>query len=101
MDLCIGGIMKRNLVCSAILILIVFAFVSAQEKAALTEFVSATGGFSVKMPGKPQDQSEQVDSQDGPLDVHTFAVDVGKYGYVVQYNDYSDPVTSDEIEKIL
>ena len=93
--------MKKNLVFSAILILIVFAFVSAQEKVALTEFTSANGKFSVKMPGKPQDQSEQIDSQDGPLDVHTFGVDVGKYGYVVQYNDYSDPVTSDEIEKIL
>jgi hypothetical protein len=101
MDLCTGGTMKRNSVYSAILILVIFAFASAQEKITLTEFVSAKGGFSVKMPGKPEDRSEQVDSADGPLDVHTFALDVGKNGYVVQYNDYSDPVTKDEIEKIL
>jgi hypothetical protein len=101
MDLYTGGIMKRNFVYSAILMLVVSAFVIAQEKVTLKEFVSTTGGFSVKMPGTPEDKSEQIDSADGPLDVHTFAVDVGKTGYVVQYNDYSDPVTSDEIEKIL
>jgi hypothetical protein len=95
--------MKRIFLYSVFLLLTCFAFLYAQQSApaGLTEFISEEGGFSVRMPGKPQETIQQVDSADGPLEMHRFALDVGENGYIVLYNDYSDPVTSDEIEKIL
>jgi hypothetical protein len=56
-----------------------------------TKFTSDSGGFSVKVPGKPTTKSEDISSANGPTTLHTFLVETneGKNFYLVGYSDYN------------
>jgi hypothetical protein len=77
------------------------SLVNSQLFAQGKSYSSESGKFTVKFPGEPQTKVDKVNSADGVLDMYSFIVESGDNAYVVLYNDYNDPVTADEIDKII
>lgn len=63
------------------------------QMADFKEFTSQEGGFSVLMPGTPEEQTEQVDTLNELIDMHNFAASKGDVGYIVTYGDFPFSVT--------
>ncbi|MGA7730830.1 MAG: hypothetical protein WCD37_06115 [Chloroflexia bacterium] len=59
-------------------------------------FTSEAGGFSVDMPGEPQETSQTNDSALGKITFHFFQVTDGGMQYAAAYNDY--PVEMDQAD---
>lgn len=93
--------MKKIFIHGAIFISLLVSIVYAQQSATVSNYVSEKGGFSVKFPGTPEEKVDKVSSADGMLDVYSAMVESGGNVYVVLYTDYNDPVTAEEIDKIL
>jgi hypothetical protein len=93
--------MKKIFILGVIFSLQILALVYGQQTAPGSAYVSEAGRFSVKFPAKPQEKVEKINSADGVLDLYTFMVESGGNEYLVLYTDYNDPVTADEIHKII
>jgi hypothetical protein len=68
-------------------VLVVVLILSACGSAEWKEFTSSEGGFSVSMPGAPQEETQTVPTAAGDIELHTFLVDQGASGYFVGYFD--------------
>ncbi len=53
-------------------------------------FVSAEGGFEVKLPGIPSEQVQKHETPKGPIEIHTFLLPRGTHTYAIVYNDLPD-----------
>lgn len=93
--------MKKIFIHGAILFSLLVSIAYAQQSATVSDYVSEKGGFSVKFPGKPEEKVDKVSSADGMLDVYSAMLESGGNAYLVLYTDYNDPVTAEEIDKIL
>jgi hypothetical protein len=66
------------------------------------EFKSASGGFTVQMPGAPQEQTQSIASAAGPLDLHNFVVEDRSIAYIVSYLDFpSGAITASDSDALL
>jgi hypothetical protein len=48
------------------------------------------GGFSVMLPGKPAEETIQVDSATGPFTRPTYRLASGEFGYMITYSEYTN-----------
>jgi len=62
--------------------------ITNRPASAWKEFSTAVGGFSILMPGTPQEQKQSLDSEIGPIDYYTFSSEDRASAYVVGYADY-------------
>lgn len=53
-------------------------------------FAPKGGGFSVMLPGKPDEETIQVDSPTGPFTTPTYRLVSGEFGYMITHSDYTD-----------
>ena len=51
---------------------------------------SESGGFSVMIPGKPDESTQALDTPRGKIDLHLFTVQKGNRAYIVSYSDYPE-----------
>lgn len=64
---------------------------AACRRSDLQEFRSAEGGFTVRMPGVPNEQTRVANSPKGRIDIHVFVVENQKEGtYMIMYADYPE-----------
>lgn len=71
-----------------ITMLVVFALAGCRAEVGWREFRSTEGGFSVMLPGKPEEQSQTTASAYGTVESHVFLVDNGESGFLTSYVDY-------------
>lgn len=62
-------------------------FVFACSLPAKWETVSE-GGFSVELPGKPNKQTQTVNTPAGPIAINMFTTETGGEAFIVGYNDF-------------
>jgi hypothetical protein len=93
--------MKMRVVLSVIVVVVVASrFGAAQE--AWKEVRSQAGGFSVEMPGTPEEGKQALDTAVGKVDMFTFWLEVKDVVYLVSYNDYpSDTIKNSPSGKLL
>lgn len=77
--------MKIRLLLLVTVTLVIFGCLGT---ATFTEFVSEEGGFSVSMPGEPNEETQTVPTEAGDIEVHMFSVESGGTAYLVGYSDY-------------
>jgi len=76
--------------------------VHAQQENAAATFTSKEGGFSVRLPGKPTEKTEEISSNNGPTTLHTFMVDQGQRFFLVGYSDYQTKLdVSSSLENVV
>jgi len=62
----------------------------SSEGATWKEFRSSEGAFSVLMPGTPEESTETLSTEIGPLNLHSFTVNQRERSYGVVYADYPE-----------
>jgi hypothetical protein len=80
----------------SVILLLFTGALSLYAEPEMQVFTSASGGFSISMPGTPKETVQNIDSAAGPLELHQFLVEDGNVAYIVMYNDY--PNTPDNQE---
>ena len=60
------------------------------EPPQLEEFVSEDGSFSIMLPGKPEFETQTVDTELGDINYYSYSIEVGGVGYVASYSDYPE-----------
>ena len=68
--------------------LVVVALAGCRAEVGWREFRSTDGGFSVMLPGKPEEQSQTTASAYGTVESHVFLVNNGESGFLTSYVDY-------------
>ncbi len=64
-------------------------------------FASDAGNFRIMLPGVPQEQTMQVPSAIGPLQVYLYSVDQDGNIWVVIYNDYPEQIAKADPDQVL
>jgi len=92
--------MKRNIAILIALFLLVIACSKPEtdtkvdtgtpDMAGWIEFTSSEGGFAVSTPSKISDTAVALDSDVGPIVMHTFMAKKGNFIYGVSYADYPE-----------
>ena len=83
-----------------ILMAVVVLTAACNKKAQV--FRSESGGFSVMIPGKPDESTRKLDTPRGKIDLHLFTAQKSNRAYIVSYSDYPDEmVKQNSPEKIL
>ena len=83
-------------------VFVVFALAGCQADVGWREFRSTEGGFSVMLPGRPEEQSQMTATVFGTIESVVFLVDKGDSGYLTSYADYPpELVQGSPIEVIL
>jgi hypothetical protein len=86
------GLSRNKFIALAITLSSLFLSVIAQggQDHAKEKFTSKEGAFSIKLPGEPKQNSEDISSLNGPTTLHTFVVEDtnDKCFYMVGYSDY-------------
>lgn len=54
------------------------------------EFTVEKGGFSVMMPGEPEEQEQSIDTAAGPMDILLFTVSTSNATFTVGYTEFPD-----------
>jgi hypothetical protein len=72
------------------------------QRATWREFSSKEGRFSVLVPGTLSEQTQNLTTQAGAIDLHFFVVEQDGFQYLVSYNDYPDAMVREaNADKVL
>jgi hypothetical protein len=93
--------MRAAMTC--LLLLVPAGLVSGRDTDDWVSFSPKGGKFTVKMPAKPKDTSQEIDSAVGKLKVNMYMYEEGNAGvYMVAYTDYpEDSVTEENVKDVL
>ena len=76
--------------------------VAGCQRVTWKEFSSKEGRFSVLVPGTPSEQTQNLDTGVGAIDLHFFIVEQDGFQYLVSYNDYPDAMVREaDADKVL
>jgi hypothetical protein len=64
-------------------------------------FVSDAGGFRLKMPAAPKEQTQKIQTPIGPIDLHMYLIDKGDMAYLATYSDYPEEVAKQDPKQLL
>lgn len=65
------------------------------------EFRSIEGGFSIMMPGRPEEQSQMTATTFGTIESRVFLVEYQGAGYLVNYADYPQELIQDSPDDVI
>ncbi len=90
------------------LIYIIFAVIlltSCVKEPTIELFSSKDGGFSILLPGKPEFETQTVDTEVGKILMNMYGVENKRMAYLISYSDYNiediELIGVKEIEEIL
>jgi hypothetical protein len=82
-------------------ILVTLVLVACGGAVGWREFRSNEGGFSIMMPGRPEEQSQKTATAFGTIESRVFLVEYKGAGYLLNYADYPPEIVQDSPEDVI
>ena len=96
--------MLRRSFALAILVLIPISLLHAADepKMEFKPFHSEKGRFTIQIPGKPEEKSQEIDSGTGKTHLYMVTVEINKdLAFLVTYNDYEKEIADEDPQTVL
>jgi hypothetical protein len=87
--------MRSAFKCIGVSVLAALILAGCGGEAGWREFRSEGGGFTIMMPGRPEEQSQKTATAFGTIESRVFLVEHQAAGYLVNYADYPQDLVQD------